>query len=74
MELYKELLIALLKQESVRVAFPQLNQNAAELIDSVSYQALQKIKEIIDFIDKIDFESLEKLTQNKILGYIESRI
>ena len=34
----------------------------------------EKIKEIIDFIDKIDFESLEKLTQNKILGYIESRI
>lgn len=34
----------------------------------------EKIKEIIDFIDQIDFESLEKLTQNKILGYIESRI
>lgn len=34
----------------------------------------EKIKEIIDFIDKIDFESLEMLTQNKILGYIESRI
>jgi len=66
MELYKELLIALLKQESVRVEFPQLKQNAAELIESVSYQALQKIKEIIaddSLEDKECFMKMEAVLQ-----------
>lgn len=66
MELYKELLIEILKHDVARVEFPHVKTDAAEIIDSVSYRALEKIKEIIEdeqLGDKECFEKIEKIVQ-----------
>ena len=47
MELYKEILISALSGEHITVSIPALQINAKQLIELKSYQALQKIKAII---------------------------
>ena len=47
MELYVELLRALLEKEELRVTFPQLKLEARELLESLSYQVLGKIVETV---------------------------
>lgn len=66
MELYKEILIEILKYDVARVEFSHVKTDAAEIIDSVSYRALEKIKEIIEdeqLGDKECFEKIEKIVQ-----------
>ncbi len=48
MDLYKEILIKLLEKESVEVRFENFNINMADIVECASYQALQKIKTIIE--------------------------
>lgn len=47
MQLYQEILAAVLAKEKVQITFPNLNINLTEMIESESYQALQKIKAVI---------------------------
>ncbi len=46
-ELYKEILTKVLEKEKAKIYFPNLKLSAEELVGSVSYRALKKIKEII---------------------------
>ena len=46
MELYKELLLQILSEENMQISFNNLNVN--ELLESVCYRALCRIKEIIE--------------------------
>lgn len=48
MELYKEILLHALSQEPMSILFPQLQITAEQLIESVCYRALQRIKAIIE--------------------------
>ena len=46
MDLYAEMLREILYKEPVQVTFPNLTVNQTELLNSVSYQALCKIRDI----------------------------
>ena len=46
MELYKELLLQILSEENMQILFNNLNVN--ELLESVCYRTLCRIKEIIE--------------------------
>lgn len=46
MELYKELLLQILSEENMQISFNNLNAN--ELLESVCYRTLCRIKEIIE--------------------------
>ena len=56
MELYKELLRRILKEENVSISFPNLNVNLNELLESRCYQALCEIKRIVED-DSLDDEA-----------------
>lgn len=47
MQLYQEILAAALAKEEVQITFPNLKINLTEIVESESYQALQKIKAVI---------------------------
>ena len=47
MDLYMEMLREILYKEPVQVTFPNLTVNQTELLNSVSYQALCKIRDIV---------------------------
>jgi len=47
MELYHEILADALSREHIVVSIPALQLDAAQLVESKSYQALQKIKAVI---------------------------
>ena len=47
MELYKEILINMLANESVEVSFPNLQIDAQKIVETADYIALRNIKEII---------------------------
>ena len=55
MELYADILKHLLMNEKIEVRFPDLKTDSAELVESVCYQILRKIKEIIED-DRLDDE------------------
>ena len=48
MEFYKEILIKVLEKEEVHIIFPNITVNANEIIKLECYNALQKIKTIIE--------------------------
>ena len=54
MELYKELLFQILREENVQVSFNNLNLN--ELLESACYRTLCKIKNVIED-DALDDQS-----------------
>ena len=47
MQLYQEILTSILAKEKIEITFPNLKTNPTEIIESESYQALQKIKAVI---------------------------
>ena len=47
MDLYMELLREILYKAPVQVTFPNLTVNQTELLNSISYQALCKIRDIV---------------------------
>jgi hypothetical protein len=53
MDLYKELLIGLLRNQEVKVTFPDLEGNISDAVEMACYKALQKIKAIIED-DRLD--------------------
>ncbi|WP_317854297.1 hypothetical protein [Chakrabartyella piscis] len=63
MDLYKEILTQILEQEEIRICFPNLQLDANKLIESASYQALQKIKLILENDYLEDNECFEQIEQ-----------
>lgn len=63
MQLYQEILAAVLAKEKVQITFPNLNINLTEMIESESYQALQKIKAVITDDSLTDSECFMKIEE-----------
>lgn len=63
MQLYQEILAAVLAKEEVQITFPNLNINLTEMIESESYQALQKIKAVITDDSLTDSECFMKIEE-----------
>ena len=62
-KLYIEILAQLLSQEEMRVAFPNLQLNAKEIIETECYCALQQIQAIIQNDDLSDFDCMEAIVR-----------
>lgn len=63
MELYREILCHLLQNENVEIRFPDLKPQH-EVVESICYRTLQKIKEILQddtLQDKECFEKIEEI-------------
>ncbi|MBQ9097824.1 MAG: hypothetical protein IJY50_00130 [Clostridia bacterium] len=62
MNLYEEILCKMLRQEQIEITFPQLDPS--QIIETECYQALQKIKAIVED-DSLDdprcFEKIEEI-------------
>lgn len=66
MDLFKEILINTLEKEKVEISFPNFTKNIGELFEKECYQALQKIKEILNddsFDDKECFYRIEEIVK-----------
>ena len=61
MDLYKEILSKVIQQEHIEITFPNLQITAAEIVEGKSYQALQKIKAIIEDDSLSDFMCVEEI-------------
>ena len=63
MELYKEILAGVLAHQEVQITFPNLKINLTEIVESESYQALQKIKAVITDDSLSDSECFMKIEE-----------
>ena len=63
MQLYKEILTQILSNQEIHITFPNLNINPTEIIESESYQALQKIKAVIMDDSLTDSECFMKIEE-----------
>lgn len=63
MELYKEILAAVLEKENIEVSFPNLKINAKEIMELECYKALQKIKAVIEDDSLEDEECFIKIEE-----------
>ncbi len=70
MELYAEILAQVLQHETIEVTFPGLELSAAEIVQSSAYQALQKIRSILDDESLNDAECFLKIEE--IISVFES--
>ncbi len=64
MELYKQILINVLKKEKAEVYFPDLKIDANEIIELNCYNALSQIKAVLEdstLADNDCFEKIEKI-------------
>ena len=65
MELWKEMICALLLESKIEISFPQI-QNVEALFSNACYRALAEIKQIIEdrsMDDKNCFEAIEKIVR-----------
>ncbi len=63
MDLYKEILSNALSSEKIQITFPNLKISPTEIIESECYQALQKIKAIIQNDSLNDSECFMKIEE-----------
>jgi len=63
MELYKELLINAISNSRVEVTFPDLQINVTEIVEGICYNALSKIKDILDNYELNDSECFMKIEE-----------
>ena len=63
MDLYKEILSKVLEKEEIHITFTNLKMDAAEIIVTESYEALQKIKAVIEDDSLYDFECVERIVR-----------
>ena len=63
MQLYKEILTQILSNQEIHITFPNLNINPTVIIQSESYQALQKIKAVITDDSLSDSECFMKIEE-----------
>lgn len=63
MRLLKEILIDLLKSETIEVTFPNFNKSTREAVEMKSYVILRKIKELLeeDSDDESCFMKIEQI-------------
>ena len=61
MESLKEILEKVLEKEEINVIFPNLKMSVVEIVETECYQALQKIKAVIEDDILEDFECIEKI-------------
>ncbi|MCL2566430.1 MAG: hypothetical protein FWE24_11595 [Defluviitaleaceae bacterium] len=62
MELFKEILAKILKNEEIHIIFPNLEvEITAKLVEMQSFKALQKIQAIIENDDLSDFHCIEEI-------------
>ena len=64
MDLYKEILVSILTESHVEVTFPDINIEIAKLIEMKCFQALKRIKAVIedDSLDDSDcFNKIEEI-------------
>ena len=62
-DLYKQILIEALSNEKVQVTFPNLSIDAKEIVEGVCYQALKKIKTILDDPSLEDEDCFQKIEE-----------
>ncbi len=63
-DLYKEILIRVLQKEEAEIHFPNLKLSAGEIVETVCYRALKKIKGIIQddtLTDEQCFTQIEEI-------------
>lgn len=73
MDLYKEIMIRVLEKHTAYVEFPTLKINAEKMVEQECYQALLKIKEIIQDENLNDAECYFKIEEIiKTLEFIGS--
>ncbi len=70
MNLYKEILQNILKEQKVQVSFPNLTVNIEEIVHSECYQALSQIRDIIYDETLEDSECFQKIEE--IICVLES--
>ena len=63
MELYQEILVNILKNEEMKIIFPNLQIDINGIIESECYKALQKIKNIVEDDTLNDSECFEKIEE-----------
>ncbi len=63
MELYKEIMVRVLEKHTANVVFPSLKIEAEKIVEQECYQALLKIKEIIEDESLNDAECFEKIEE-----------
>jgi len=63
MELYKEILSKVFEKEEIQITFPNFEMDTTEILESQSYQALQKIKAVIEDDSLSDFECVENIVR-----------
>lgn len=63
MQLYQEILAAVLAKEELQITFPNLKINLTEIVESESYQALQKIKAVVHDDSLTDSECFMKIEE-----------
>jgi len=59
MELFQEILVRAFQQGKIRIEFPEIHY--ADIVEGVCYQALKKIKEIIEDESLDDCECFRKI-------------
>ena len=61
-DLYRDILIRLLSQQEVKVTFENLDiANPNEMIEKTCFQALQKIRQVLDNDELQDFECIDQI-------------
>ena len=63
MELYAEILAHYLSQENAHILFPQLQFDARQIVEMQCYQALRRIKEVIEDDSLEDEECFMKIEE-----------
>lgn len=63
MDLYKDIIIELLKQEEINIVFPNLQANINEMAEAVCYKTLKKIKTVIEDDSLADEECFMKIEE-----------
>ena len=63
MNLLKEILVDVLKSETVEIVFPNLNKGLREAVEMKSYTVLRKIKDVLEegSCDESCFMKIEKI-------------
>lgn len=70
MELWQEILAYILSREQAQITFPNITVNPSALIEDTCYQALLKIKQILENKDLDDPECFLRI--EKIICVLES--
>lgn len=62
LNLYKDILIELLSKQKIMIGFDNLKtENPKEIVETVCYKTIQKIREVLDNDELNDFECIERI-------------